>query len=312
MSSVGALGEVTRGAEAREIHQTYAEEGFIVARGLIDPALCEKTRALFAEQVRPFEGRILRQTTSKQERHNINEHGHVTNPMLDVHETMRDQFPAFHGSVLDVLTHPELVKTVETLFGEEAMMVQSMYFESSRGTDPHMDTHFIDAAEKGRLVGVWIALEDIDEKAGRFCVYPKSHRIYEDGLFSEEAQEAARTYEDHSCSVIRGYQLEGKSFSLNSVTKSRRLLRKYLQVSGFEPYSPALKAGDVLFFSSLAIHSSNKPTGVGQTRNSLTCHWVPKACGYARHGIYEPIPADLMQVRDVWMQNQHRPQATPA
>lgn len=312
MSSVVTLGEVTRGADAQEIRQTYADEGFIVARGLIDRALCDKTRSLFAEQVRPFEGRILRQTTSKQERHNINEYGHVTNPMLDVHETMRDQFPDFHNAVLDVLTHADLVKTVEALFDEQAMMVQSMYFESSRGTDPHMDTHFIDAADKGRLVGVWIALEDIDEKAGRFCVYPKSHRIYEEGLFSEDAQEAARTYEDHSCSVIRGYQLEGKSFSLNSVTKSRRLLRKYLQVSGFEPYAPALKAGDVVFFSSLSIHSSNKPTGLGQTRNSLTCHWVPKACGYSRHGLYEPIPADLMQVRDVTMQNQHRPQATPA
>lgn len=312
MSSVVALGEVTRETNAQEIRQTYADEGFIVARGLIDRALCERTRDLFAEQVRPFEGRILRQTTSKQERHNINEYGHVTNPMLDVHETMRDQFPAFHNAVLDVFTEPKLVETVEAILQEQAIMVQSMYFESSRGTDPHMDTHFIDATEKGRLIGVWIALEDIDEKAGRFCVYPKSHRIYEDGLFSPEAREAAHAYEDHSCSVIRGYQLEGKSFSLNSVTKSRRLLRKYLEVAGFEPYAPALKAGDVIMFSSLAIHSSNKPTGLGQTRNSVTCHWVPKACGYSRHGIYEPIPADLIQVRDVWMQNQHRPQATPA
>ncbi|MCB1042391.1 MAG: phytanoyl-CoA dioxygenase family protein [Acidobacteria bacterium] len=276
------------------------EHGYLVARGLVPADVCTRAKEAFLSEIKPSDDAFMRQTTTRAERHNLSEYGLMTNPMLDVHN-IQTHLP-FTEAVLGVFTHQSLQATLNELLGDQPVMVQSMYFESSRGTDAHMDSHFMDTEERGALLGAWIALEDIDVLGGRFCVYPKSNRLLEDGAFEPQITQLARAYEDQSVSVIQGYQLHGKSFSLKEVTKTRKYLMSLIRASGVEPYAPALNCGDVVFFSSRTLHGSLKPgsseltpgllgQGAGSySRHSLTCHWIPKNQGLVfYHAIRDPL-----------------------
>lgn len=48
---------------------------------------------------------------------------------------------------------------------------QSMFFDKSTSTKIHQDSWYLDTIPAGKLVGVWIALEDINVNAGSFYVY---------------------------------------------------------------------------------------------------------------------------------------------
>src|SRR3546814_11124767 len=75
------------------------------------------------------------------------------------------------------MTHPRVQDAVRTIRGEAGKIVQSMYFEGNPATWAHQDSYYLDAEVLGRMVGAWIAVEDIAPGAGRFFIYPGSHRL---------------------------------------------------------------------------------------------------------------------------------------
>ncbi len=304
--------------DAKAARHFFREKGYLIARNLIPATACKGVLSAFQTNIKPSDALFMRQTTTRAEKHNLSAHGLMTNPMLDVHEITEPEHQLFRDAALDVFTSSGLNKALSALLDDEPVMVQSMYFESSRGTDAHVDSHFIDATEPGRLIGAWIAVQDIDELGGRFCVYPESNRLAEDGVFDAEVTQVAQEYERQSLSVIRGYQLEKKSFSLKEVTKTRRLLMQLIKQSGVRVFAPPMNEGDVLFFSSQTLHGSLKPgaptlepgelgQGQGQySRNSLTCHWVPKQQGLMRYRkVVEPM--NLNYHNQTWI---HQPQTS--
>lgn len=299
-------------AQSPEARDFFREQGYLVARKLIPADLCEQVLTAFQQDIKPSDKSFMRQTTTRPEKHNLSEHGLMTNPMLDVHQIEHLEAQNFKQAALQVFTAPTLGSALRELMADEPVLVQSMYFESSRGTDAHMDTHFIDAQVPGSLIGAWIAVEDIDELGGRFCVYPNSNRLLDEGAFPDEVYDLAHAYQDQSVSVIRGYQLEKKTFSLKEVTKTRRLLVKLLKASGVEQFAPSLRQGDVVFFAARTLHGSLKPgapvlepgvLGAGSgsySRNSLTSHWVPKSQGLLRYLKIEE-PMNLHNLNDTWI-----------
>jgi len=287
----------------------FREQGYVVLRNAVPKNMTQSLKNGFLNSVKPFEGPLLRMNTTRPEKHNISEQGFMTNPLLDVHEVDKAQFPEFRAAVRDILSSERVLNGMETALGGEPVLVQTMYFESSRGTDPHFDSHIFDATEVGRLTGFWLALEPIGEQAGRFCVYPRSHLLGTDA-FSEEANQAFREYEDFSVSVIQGYNLENKTFSLNSVLKSRKLLAKVIKASGLQELPLALEEGDAALFSSLMLHASLKPRqDAGQSRNSLTAHFIPRKAGFLRYRKVEE-PLSLKPLGRAWI-HEHEPGKGP-
>ena len=68
-----------------------------------------------------------------------------------------------------------------------------MYFDKNAGTPPHQDGYYLDTLPVGNLTAAWIALEDIDERAGRFYVVPNSQSINFD--LTEEEIKTSDLYE---------------------------------------------------------------------------------------------------------------------
>ncbi len=100
------------------------------------------------------------------------------------------------------------------------------------------------------MVAAWVALEDIHPGAGRFFVYPGSHRI--------------------------DLRKNGGDFDIAfHHDRYKTLIVDVIVRHGLELRAPALQRGDVLFWNSKTIHGSLSTLGTTRTRQSLTAHYIP-------------------------------------
>lgn len=233
-----------------ELLRYYREEGYVVVRNLIPAALCETAMACFDREVRPSDAFIYRQTTANPERHQFTRHGFMLNPMLNIQSLDARRFPNFREVGLAIITHARVQAVLRKILGEAGKLVQSMYFQGNSATWAHQDTYYLDAEEIGRMTAAWFAVEDIAPGAGRFFVYPKSHLIdmAKNGGDRDVAFNHDR-YKQLVIDVIRNHRLECRA--------------------------PALRRGDVLFWSSKTIHGSLETRQPECSRSSFTAHYIP-------------------------------------
>ncbi|MFC5651159.1 phytanoyl-CoA dioxygenase family protein [Paenibacillus solisilvae] len=75
--------------------------------------------------------------------------------------------------------HDKLADALADLIGPDIKCVQSMYIDKPQnfgvGQPYHQDSYYL-KSEPNTLIGVWIALDDVDEQNGCLHVIPGSHR----------------------------------------------------------------------------------------------------------------------------------------
>ncbi len=266
----------------------FEADGYVIVRELVAGELCERARAAFAAEVKPYAGHLYRQTSSHAERHAFTDHGHLLNPILNIQSLRQSRFPEFRAAGLEILTERGLQRAAEAILGEPGKIVQSMYFEGNSATWAHQDTYYLDAAGPGGMLGAWIALEDIAAGAGRFYVYPQSHLI--DIAPNRGDLDIAfhhDRYKQHVLDVIAAH--------------------------GLTRQAPALCRGDVLFWSAKTIHGSLETTEPQHSRNSITAHLIPASSEFLQFQRRRPRLA-LTMINDVPVhmpknQNAWRPRA---
>jgi len=236
--------------DVTSLRRYYEQEGYVVVRELLPGALCDAAREAFSAEVKPYPGFIYRQALANPEKHIFTEHGYMLNSILNIQDLPMSRFGKFRERGLALLTHPRLQQIVAAILGEPGKLVQSMYFEGNPITWAHQDTYYLDAMEIGRMTAVWVAVEDIHPGAGRFFIYPGSHKI--DMARNRQELDIAfhhDRYKSLVLDVIREHKLECRG--------------------------PALNRGDALFWSSKTIHGSLKTTRPEHSRSSLTAHFIP-------------------------------------
>jgi phytanoyl-CoA hydroxylase len=229
----------------------YDEFGYVIITGLLAPDACDRARALWEAEVKPFNGHIYRQATAKAERHRKNGNGWVMNPILNLQSIDPKRFGALREfATQHVLAAPQMKASFTALLGEAPKIVQSMYFEGNSATWEHQDSYYLDSEKIGEMCAAWVALEDIHASAGRFFICPRSHRI---------------RLQDHS--LTNNIAEHHEDYILSVVEEIKR--------SGLEIRAPLLKKGDVLFWNSLTIHGSLNSQDARHSRSSITCHAIP-------------------------------------
>jgi phytanoyl-CoA hydroxylase len=231
----------------------YQQEGYVVLRHLTSPDLCDQIRSAFEQEVKPYQKPLYRWSTYP-ERHVFDARGHMLNALIDVHSLNASYFSRFKTTVLSVLTHPNLYKTVCALVGEEAMLVQTMYFESNQATPAHQDTYYMDSSVLGRMVGVWVAVEDIHPDAEQFYISPGSHKL--DAPKNSGAFDVAFHHAQYKASV-------------EDMIEKHKLERR----------APVMQKGDVIFWTAKTIHGSLAARDSSRSRSSITGHFIPTSTG---------------------------------
>ncbi|MDJ0839376.1 MAG: phytanoyl-CoA dioxygenase family protein [Acidobacteriota bacterium] len=259
----------------------YREQGYVVANDLIPHDLCDALYQAYMADIKHFSGPIMRQATTRPERHNLSRFGHMTNPILNLQDLEEEAFQPFRRAALDIVSHPDMQHAVAVLTEEEPVLVQTMYFESGRGNDPHADSHFSDARKTGSMVGAWVALEDIPKEAGPFFVYPGSHLLGDPARNPDDVVADYHDWESIILGSVNNYQGSGKtSGGLRELRRAYKLMTSMFERRGIQMRVPELKRGDAIFWSSLMVHGSLKPTDASRTRNSLTAHFIPGSQDY--------------------------------
>jgi phytanoyl-CoA hydroxylase len=240
------------------VRDYYARHGYVVIRGLIPPDLCDEARRAFDREVKPFDGYIYRQASAVPETNKFTPNGFVINSILNIQDLDRGRFPTFRETGLAVITNPRLHEAFRTLLEDETKVVQSMYFEGNPVTWAHQDTYYLDSEDLGRMAGAWIAVEDIHPGAGRFYVYPGSHRI--------------------------DMQKNGGDFDIAfNHDRYKQLVIDVVTRHGLECRAPAMRKGDVLFWSSKTIHGSLPTTHAQYSRASFTAHAIPRSRDFLQY-----------------------------
>ena len=236
----------------------YEREGYVLVRNLVDGAACDRMRAVFEDEVKPFRGFIYRQASANPERHVLTKHGYMLNSILNVHAVDPRYFPTFRARGADLITVASLQSAVRAILGEPGKIVQSMYFEGNPATWAHQDTYYLDSEKLGLMVGAWIALEDIAPGAGRFFIYPRSHLV--------------------NLALNRG------SLSIASNHGGyKQMVLDVIREHGLECRAPAMQKGDVLFWSSKTIHGSMDTTQEERSRSSVTAHYIPVSTRFMQY-----------------------------
>ena len=237
----------------KAIRDYYLENGYVVVRNTIPKELCDAARAAFDKEVKNFKLPLYRQTASgAPEMHRYTERGHMQNSILNVHDLRSDWFPDFKNVSLNVLTHERLQKALKAVLGESPQLVQSMYFEGNPATWPHQDTYYLDSEKIGSMVASWVAVEDIKPGAGRFYIYPGSHKI--------------------------DIRKNGGDFDIAfHHDRYKKMMKDLIESKQLKVAAPALRQGDVLFWNSKTIHGSLPTTQIEYSRSSFTGHYLPES-----------------------------------
>lgn len=232
------------------IRQFYIDNGYVIQRGLIPAELCDGVRRAFKNEVKSNNGFFYRQASGLAEKHKFTDNHFMLNAVMNIQDLDQMAFGTFQYLGLKILTHPNIRSVLSMLIQGEALVAQTMYFEGNPVTWPHQDKEYLDANQPGAMVAAWVAVEDIHPGAGRFYVYPKSHKI----------------------------DIEKLGRNLNIILDRDayvQLVIDTINKNGLECVAPALKKGDVLFWHGKTIHGSLTTTQPAFSRSSFTAHYMP-------------------------------------
>lgn len=236
----------------------YDNNGYVVIEDLVPKKHIDELLKIFSKDIINNKEILLplmdKQKVSKPTFLN----GKLQNPISDPHciKFFDNKLKNFNDACLKVILSKEIYKTLKEIYDKKKFkLLMSMFFDQNAGTPAHQDCYYLDSLPIGNLTGAWIALEDIDERAGQFYVIPKSHKM-NIPLYNDEVKNP-NIYEKKIYNII-------KKENLKIVT-------------------PNLKKGSVLFWNSGTIHGSLKTKNSVYTRKSLTCHFIPHDLLYLRN-----------------------------
>ncbi|WP_317932657.1 phytanoyl-CoA dioxygenase family protein [Halioxenophilus sp. WMMB6] len=149
------------------------------------------------------------------------------------------------------------------------MLTQSLNFFYGSEQALHQDTAFVTMNSPMKFIGVWIALEDIEEGAGELLYIPGSH-LWPDYLFSG----CFKHYDAERDGLDQLHQWY--DWIQNQAAEQGNAVEKFLA-----------KKGDVLFWHAGLVHGGAPVTKPGLSRRSLVGHYCAEGVRPLYH-YYKP------------------------
>ncbi len=235
----------------QKIKNYYNQNGYVVVRNAVHVDQCDKVVQVFEREVKPYKGHIYRQASGSLEKHIFTAGNHMLNSILNVQSMNPTHFKAFRKSGIEVLTTVVVQSALNNIFGEQPKLVQSMFFDGNPKTWAHQDTYYLDS-ENFNMAGVWFAMEDIAPDAGRFYIYPKSHKI--------------------------DLSKNGGDFDIAfNHDRYKELVINIIKEKNLTLVAPALEKGDVLIWHAKTLHGSLPTIDLNKSRKSFTGHFIPQS-----------------------------------
>lgn len=171
----------------------------------------------------------------------------------------------YAGKLMFVIHHSEILKNIgndkqlleflSVLLEGDAKLFQSINFINGSQQKTHSDSIHMTTYPLGGLLGVWIALEDVDESNGALHYIPKSHKL--------------------PYFLNSDYDNEGTSLKIGK--KSYKAYEEFLEEKvkelGLKKEVFRAKKGDLLIWHANILHGGEPHLDKNRTRKSLVYHY---------------------------------------
>ncbi|MFP3595603.1 phytanoyl-CoA dioxygenase family protein [Chryseobacterium sp. SIMBA_029] len=200
---------------------------------------------------------VLRNFLRPEEADKINE---------EVDKLVKDGILKFQygGKLMFAIHHSEIIKRIgadkklldflSVLLDGKAKLFQSINFINGSQQKTHSDSIHMTTYPLGGLLGVWIALEDVDENNGALHYIPKSHKL--------------------PYFLNSDYDNEGNAFRIGK--KSYKAYEEFLENKvkelGLKKEIFKAKKGDLLIWHANILHGGEPHLDKNRTRKSLVYH----------------------------------------
>lgn len=156
-----------------------------------------------------------------------------------------------------LLFDDNLMKILDQHFNDRTALNSTIFFHEGTQQCMHRDTpYFWSEPNGGKFVGVWFALEDINETNGKLEYIPKGHKIDVDRIdFAKQNQDISST----DLFGVFGEHID-----------------KLCMDKGLSLISPNIKKGDVIIWHANLPHGGSKINEIGKTRYSCVAHYLPE------------------------------------
>ena len=161
------------------VQKFYKENGYVVIHNLIKQDDIDKFLNVYRKEIIKNK-KIKLKLMDKQAYTTGNyKNNYLQNPIADPHNIKyrNKRLIKFGDESLKIILNNNIFKVLKKIYGKNNYkLLMSMFFDQNSGTPAHQDCYYLESLPIGNLTAAWIALEDIDKKAGRFYVVPKSHK----------------------------------------------------------------------------------------------------------------------------------------
>jgi hypothetical protein len=154
-----------------------------------------------------------------------------------------------------IATDHDLLELLSSMLADKARLFQSINFITGSEQDTHSDSIHMTTFPLGGLLGVWVALEDIDADNGPLHYYPGSHKL---------PYYMNRDYDNEGNFFFTG----GKSYS-----EYENMIRSKISEYGLQKKIFTAKAGDLLIWHANLFHGGEKHLNSQKTRKSVVFHY---------------------------------------
>ena len=246
--------ELARKLASRELSPELGDEvsrfmanGYLIIPGAVDPRLVDRIASTITSAYERGDDRLRYQGA-----------GHEVFKLEGKNDPRGKRIIEAHAvlpEIRDAFASPKIVQFLQAVFGEPAVLAQSLIFQMGSEQPLHRDTTFVRFMKPLSMVGVWIALEDVRPGSGELSYVAGSHRL-PDFPYSNGKKDGIE---------VPQHELDR---SLNWVVEESE--RRGLSRQLFRP-----KKGDALMWHADLAHGGSPITDPQLTRQSLVGHLCP-------------------------------------
>jgi ectoine hydroxylase-related dioxygenase (phytanoyl-CoA dioxygenase family) len=159
------------------------------------------------------------------------------------------------GPALDLYLHPLVHETARLILGDDAVAIQSLYFQFGSEQILHRDPVVVPTGAPLRLLAAWIALEDIHPDSGALVYVPESHRL---------------PYYEFAPGV---YEFDGRTMGAAEAAAATAFDDEQARRHGLEPELFTPRRGQTLIWHASLRHGGSPVRDPERTRKSFVVHF---------------------------------------
>lgn len=154
-----------------------------------------------------------------------------------------------------IATEEILTELLSSLLSDKAILFQSINFLSGSEQETHSDSIHMTTFPLGGLLGVWVALEDIEINNGPLHYYPGSHKL---------PYYLNKDYDNEGNFILIG----DKDYS-----EYEKMIQYKIKEFSLEKRTFLAKAGDVLIWHANLFHGGEEHFDKNKSRKSVVFHY---------------------------------------